>query len=213
MANFNTPTMGTYGSTWQCDGYSGCGNVADLIGTLRGRPAIVCGNAEGVFAELDRALRVLADPVIFGVNDVGMYLEPMHHWVSLHADNIAGWKVVRWLHHKYQEDVKIHSTRLTEPVHYAWDLLTPVFALSGYFAMQIAYIMGAESIVLCGCPGNPARRFFEREPRKNFGYGGGTAGSDKGIKEQLVKEMHRLPQFRSKVRSMSGFTQQFFGGI
>ncbi|KKL64426.1 hypothetical protein LCGC14_2165120, partial [marine sediment metagenome] len=57
MTTWNTPGMGTYGATWEQGGYCGRGNVAELIDSLRGRPAIVCGNAEGVFAELDRALR------------------------------------------------------------------------------------------------------------------------------------------------------------
>lgn len=206
--------MGTYGSTWQTDGYCGQGNVQELIGTLKGKNAVVCGNAQGVFDQLNYVLGEFEErPIVFGVNDVGMYLDPLDHWVSLHEKNLEPWKHVRWLHKKGAEDVKIHCTQKGSSVHYAWEALTPVFALSGYFAMQIAYLMGAESIILCGCPGNPERRFFDRVARTDFGYGGGGAGSDKGVQEQLVKEMHRLPDFRAKVRSMSGFTKDFFGGL
>jgi hypothetical protein len=99
------------------------------------------------------------------------------------------------------------------PNYYWWEGLTPLYALSGYFAMQLAWVMGAGRIILCGCPGNQKRRFFEVAARKDFGYGTGPAAADNGIREQLEREMHRLPDFRVAVRSMSGWTQEFFGGV
>jgi hypothetical protein len=97
-------------------------------------------------------------------------------------------------------------------VDYNWEGLCPLFALSGYFAMQIAHLMGAGLIVLCGCPGAPARRFFEREA-KIQGYGGTEHVGDVAIQEQLIQEMRRVPELQEKVRSMSGFTQELFGGV
>jgi hypothetical protein len=98
-------------------------------------------------------------------------------------------------------------------VDYVWDRLSPQMALSGYFAMQMAWIMGAERIVLCGCPGEQTRRFFESTPREDFGYGGHDSHGDQGIRQQVEIEMKRLPEFKQAVRSMSGWTQSFFGGM
>ena len=117
------------------------------------------------------------------------------------------------MHAREQEATKYHSVDPRPAVNYVWEGLTTLFALSGYFAMQIAYIMGAELIVLCGCPGESKRRFFEHASRADFGYGSGSASSDSGVRIQLLKEMGRLPQFAERVRSMSGFTQEFFGGM
>lgn len=205
--------MGTYGSAWQAAGYSGCGNVEDLIGSLRGRPAVVCGNGSSVFQDAAEALARLDDPVVFGVNDVGMYLPKLDHWVSLHQDNLVAWKAVRWLHQHVEEKAVYHSASKGAVIDRVWEDLNPVFALSGYFAMQIAHIMGAGLIVLCGCPGSPAPRFFEYRPRSGFGYGGGAEQADKNIKAQLVNEIRRVPELGEKVRSMSGWTRTFFGGL
>lgn len=204
--------MGTYGSTWQRNGYCGCGAVEEFLGSLDGRPAAICGNAHTVFEELG-AVRAHygLDLEVFGVNDVGMYLDRMDHWCSLHSANLEAWKAVRWLHRRSGENVRIHSVHPAPGVEVVWDKLTPVFALSGYFAMQLAWVMGARPIILCGCPGSQVRRFFDAAPRPDFGYGAGPAGSDVGIQEQLRAEMRRLPDFRAAVRSLSGWTADFFG--
>lgn len=209
----NAESMGSYGSSWQHKGYCGSGNVAGLLDSLTGRTAVVCGNGEGVFQELDQALMLAPEAVIFAANDVGMYLSKLDQWVSLHADNLGPWKQVRWLHPGPCEDAKYHAIDKRPFIDYVWAGLTPLFCLSGYFALQIAYLMGAERIILCGCPGNQTPRFFEARAREDFGYGSGSIGSDKGVKEQIEREMDRLPEFKAAVRSMSGWTQEFFGGV
>jgi len=213
VTNRNAASMGTYGSTWEAAGYSGGGLVGDLVGTLQDRPAIVCGNADGVFDEARFALIKYPNAVVFGVNDIGMYLDRLDHWVSLHTDNLGAWKAVRWLHPHAAEKTQYHAIDRRSFIDHVWTGLTPLFAVSGYFAMQIAHIMGASLIILCGCPGNRTRRFFEAEARADFEYGAGSAGSDKGVREQLIHEMQRLPDFKIKVRSLSGWTRDFFGSL
>jgi len=215
MTTRNAASMGTYGSTWESRGYSGVGPVESLIGTLDGRPAVICGNGYGVFEEFDQ-IRKLYDEkelVVFGVNDVGMYLDKLDHWVSLHADNLGAWKAVRWAMAKSGEKTLYHSATDRPFITHCWSNLTPCFALSGYFAMQIAWIMGCSRIILCGCPGMPMKRFFEAAPRGVFGYGGGDSNSDTGVREQVEKEMIRIPEFKKVVRSTRGWTRHFFGGI
>lgn len=210
----NAASMGSYGSEWQHKGYSGSGNVAGLLDSLRGRSAIVAGGAQGVFEEVAAVERKLESPVIFAANDAGMYLPRLDHWVSLHADNLGPWKQVRWLHPGPSEQAKYHSCDKRPFIDYVWEGLCPVFCLSGYFAMQIAYLMGCERIVLCGCPGTPAPRFFEAGVRADgFGYGSGDRGADDGIRQQIEKEMGRTPDFKERVRSTSGWTREFFGGV
>ena len=184
--------------------------MAELIGSLQGRPAVIAGNAEGVFEDVKEALRIVIDPVIFAVNDVGMFLPQVDHWVSLHADKLGLWKQVRWGTTHAREKTLYHSVDERPYVDHVWTGLTPLFTLSGYFAMQLAWIMGASQIVLCGCPGSQQRRFFDLETRE-FGYGGNASGADVGVREQLEREMTRLPEFKAAVRSMSGWTREFFG--
>lgn len=213
MTTYHGESMGTHGATWQAAGYAGAGNVAPLLGTGAGRPAIVCGNGAGVFAELAEAQARLVEPVILAANDVGMYLPVLHHWVTLHGDNLGAWKTVRWLHHRAQEQTCYHTPDPRPFSDYVWEGLRPIFCLSGYFAMQVAWLLGCRPIVLCGCPGEQVRRFFESTARAEFGYGNGPVGSDKGVREQLEKEMMRLPEFKAAVRSMGGWTKSYFGSL
>lgn len=215
MANFNTPGMGVYGSTWQAGGYSGAGNVARLLDSLAGRVAAICGNADTVFDELQQVRTMFSYEklVVFGVNDVGMYIDRLDHWVTLHYSNLKVWKAVRWAEGRGTHETHYHSIVEGPEVEYAWQGLNPNFPLSGYFAAQVAYLMGADQIILCGCPGSPARRFFEAELRQDFGYGGGPSVSDVNIRQQFVGEMNRVPNFKDRLRSMSGWTREYLGGV
>lgn len=215
MTNYATPGMGTFGSTWQHAGYSGCGNVEGLLGSSAGRSAIICGNAEGVFEEYTMAKAIYPDALTYAVNDVGMYLPTVDHWVSLHAAYLWRWKAVRWQNPpKGSETARtwLHSMDTAREIDYVWDQLNPFFALSGYLAMQLAWLMGCAPIVLCGCPGMPQRRFFDVEP-KTFGYGGTQYPADVNLRKQVEQEMRRLPEFKAVVRSMSGWTRDYFGGV
>lgn len=213
MTIYNAATMGTYGSEWQHKGYCGRGPVAALLDCHLGRPALVCGSGEGVFEQVREASARLSDPVIFAANDVGMYLPNLNHWVSLHTDNLGAWKAVRWLTARGKEVTQYHGVGSRPFLDHDWEGLTPLFCLSGYFAMQLAWLMGCAPIVLCGCPGDSTRRFFDLQARQEFGYGGLTSGADGGVRQQIEKEMRRLPEFKAVVRSMSGWTQTFFGEV
>lgn len=203
----NAESMGTYGSEWQVRGYCGRAGVVPLLGSLAGRSAIVAGNAAGVFEEVEDARQRLENPVIFAANDVGIYLPKLDHWATLHTNKLGTWKQCRWQTHEGMEDAKYHAIDPRPFVDYLWVGLTPLMCLSGYFAMQISWVMGCDRIILCGCPGNETKRFFEAASRPDSGYG------RDGPREQLEHEMERLPEFKAAVRSMSGWTREYFGGL
>lgn len=204
----HTASMGLYGATWQARGYCGSGAVGEFLNALAGRTALICGNAAGVFDEVAEASALVEQPVVFAANDVGMYLPRLDHWVTLHEGNLKAWKAVRWLHQQQDEQVWVHSHQADPAVDVVWTGLTPLFSLSGYFAMQLAYLLGCERIILCGCPGDATRRFFDGPyPTRQLGYG------NDGLRKQVMSEMYRLPEFKAAVRSMSGWTKEFFGSI
>jgi len=221
MTTRNAASMGDFGSTWTYGGYAGQGNVSDLLGTLKGRVAVVVGGAADVLIQLASLQGstlfeygvhdIYKEAVIFAVNDIGMFLPKVDHWVSLHGKNLGAWKTVRWLHVRERELTKYHTTEEYAYTDYNWQSLTPMFVLSGYFAMQIAYIMGAEQIILCGCPGDATPRFFDLPGQRR--EAGQFVYNEEGVWNQLEHEMKRLPDFKAKVRSMSGMTRAFFGGV
>lgn len=213
----NANSMGDYGATWTARGYAGQGAVESLIDSLAGRTVLVCGNGAGVFAEYEEACAIVAatidglDPIVFAVNDVGMYLPRVDHWVSLHVDKLLTWRAVRWAQESVPAKVQCHSDTARPWLDWYWQQTTPQFCLSGYYAMQLAWIMGAERIVLCGCPGDGSPRWFEHHRASPFDYGSGQ--DTKGVRHQLYKEMARVPEFKAAVRSMSGWTREYFGAI
>lgn len=214
MVTRNAASMGTYGSSWDVRGYCGHAPTASQVDRHKGRPAIIAGGALGVFEEVKKATVLLSQPgqeqdlLVFAANDVGMFLPIVSHWVSLHASNLVAWKAVRWLHPRSYETTEYHTLGAHPGIQWNWEGLTPCFPLSGYFAMQLAWIMGCAPIVLCGCPGDATIRFFDYEERSPA-----TAWDKDGVKEMVINEMDRLPDFKASVRSMSGWTRDFFGGM
>ncbi len=192
---------------WEAKGYCGAGNVADLIDSQQGRPAIIAGNGRHVFEEV---LRVsdsseYRDALSFAANDVGVYLPRVDYMVSMHSLKLEHWAALRQARSNTTKprDFEIHDGGIFgERPWYQWKDLTPLMGLSGYFAMQIAYLMGCEPIMLCGCPGDATPRFWELECN-NPGY----VSSQRDLKAQLDAR----PKFKSSVRSMSGWTREYFG--
>jgi hypothetical protein len=190
--------------SWEARGYYGSGNVCGLIDSLEGRTALVVGSGgttDEIFEQYASARAASPDCVVFAVNDVGVYLPHVDHLVGLHQDLLIHWAALR----KDKHDRKGFKTHSLYDADYNWEGLVPVMPISGYFAMQCAWIMGAARIILIGCPGDGTRRFFDQKARDDFHY------QEKGVKQMVETEMRRLPEFKAVVRSFSGYTRDLFG--
>lgn len=203
----NAVTMGTYQADWIHRGFSGHGDMTPWLNRLAGRTAIVCGNGAGVWDDLSRACSRVVDPVFVAVNDIGMYLPTVDHWVSLHADNLPAWRAVRDRQERAPEKIIFHSSTSRGFLDAYWDRLTPQFPLSGYFAMQLCWVMGADKIVLCGCPGDGSPLWYGPRTRGPFDYGGHD------LQGMVRRELDTRPDLKAAVRSMSGWTQSYFGTL
>lgn len=207
MGNFNTASMQAVNASWENRGYFGRGNVEEILDSITGKIALVCGSACGVFRQFEEIYT--GNEIVFAANDVGLFLPHVDHLVSLHSDKLVHWAAIR----RNEASRPVGNTNLKTHTHgdrragidYDWSGIGPVvMSLSGSFAMQIAYLMGAERIILLGCPGDNTPRFWETKILS-------TAYSEEGILSQLTREMKRLPEFKTKVRSASGFTRSLFG--
>ena len=207
MAQYAT-SAGSFPHGWEHAGYTGSGNVESLLNSLRGRSALVCGSGQGVFEDFKKIYD--GSQVVFAVNDVGVYLPHVDHFLSLHAGKLKHWAALRADESSKpvgNTEFKTHTGHVEKAgIDYGWQSLCPLFALSGYFAMQVAYLMGCDPIVLLGCPGDLRPRFWETAT-VNQAY------TQAGVLDQVTKEMARLPDFKKKVRSASGWTREFFGAL
>lgn len=181
--------------------------MAGLIDSLRGHAAIVAGSGLGVFDEVTRARAALGEPVVFAVNDVAVLLPRVDHMVSLHTPKLNHWVALRSDETSKgygNRDFKVHDGGIYGAMpFYQWRGLVPMMALSGYFAMQVAYLMGCDPVVLCGCPGDITPCFWQAE-QSSMVYA-------RISQTQIIDEMKYKPEFRKVVRSMSGWTREFFG--
>ena len=190
--------------TWESGGYTGEGSEA-LLGELRSQPAIVAGNAKGVFEEVGAAESAMGRPVIFAANDIGVYLPRVDHMVSLHTPKLDHWVGLRRdaTSKGYgNKDFRVHDGGLYgEREWHQWSGLTPMMALSGLFAAQIAWLMGASPIVLCGCPTDATACFWQPDGTVNGGYS--------KVQSQFKAEVDRNPEFKKTLHSMSGWTREY----
>lgn len=203
----NAASMPVSSTDWTHRGFSGHQDMTDWFDVMANRTAIVCGNGAGVWDEYLRACSTVLNPVVVAVNDIGMYLPKVDHWVSLHADAFPSWRSVRDMQERLPEQTRLHSGTPRGFLDAWWDRLTPQFPLSGYFAMQLCWIMGAERIVLCGCPGDASPLWYGPRTRGPFDYGSNN------LQGMVVQEMEKRPEFKRAVCSMSGWTQSYFGGL
>lgn len=196
-------------ATWFSKGYAGGGNVAGLIDSLQGCPAVVVGSGKGVFDEVAEARSRLGECVVFAVNDVAVLLPHVDHMVSLHTPKLVLWAELRRdaTSQGYgNKDFQIHDGGMFgKHLWHQWTGLTPMMAQSGLFAAQIAYLMGCAPIVLAGVPCDETPRFWESEPKAESYYA--------GTRRQLMAEMSYKPDFKKVVRSMSGWTRGYFGEV
>lgn len=102
------------------------------------------------------------------------------------------------LNHK---DIITHS--VGEPADVVWKVKNVSSSLSGNFSAVIGLAMGYKRIVLCGCPEDNSGHYWDSlatHPKHDFG----------------VKCIHfhwtdNEALFMGRVRSMSGWTREFFG--
>ena len=193
---------------WVCRGYRGSGQVEGLFDSLLGRTALVVGSGGTIEQIFDDVAR-FPDAIVFAVNDIGMFLPRVDHFVSLHSEKLLHWAAIRNdgtskpIYPKFvTHTVRSHPAA----INYHWEGITPLMPLSGYFAMQLAWVMGADLIILIGCPGDGTRRLFAASPKPGERY------SELGIRKQIEDEMRRIPEFKRAVRSTSGWTKTMFGG-
>jgi hypothetical protein len=145
--------------------------------------------------------------LVFGVNDVSVYLPHVDHMVSLHTPKLDCWAELRrdTTSQGYgNKDFRVHDAgRHGGRLWHQWTELTPIMALSGLFAAQIAFLMGCEPIVLCGCPTDSSPCFWQPDGTVNAGYEK-TQYAFKFMVGQNV-------EFRKALRSQSGWSKALLG--
>lgn len=159
---------------------------------------VVLGGADGVWEEFERASTLFTPDEIVAVNNAGRdYSGFVHHWCTLHPELFSLWEkqrsakgyplaLNRWTGNApgYWPDIKrgrVHS------------------GSSGRLGVDIAQLIGATHIVLCGIPLSPEAEHYDKP---------GSWEAGKTYREQWLNEH---PIFKPVTRSMSGWTRDLLG--
>lgn len=190
---------------WAYRGIKGGGDPPSYLGKYRGN-LIIIGGARCVWNDYLELKATGFDGSIMAVNDVGMYFDgPLNHWVSMHASYLAHWVALRKGHSMMGHECLTHTRESYPGIRVYWDIQNYGFE-SGLFAAQVALCLGYDQIVLCGIPQDGSGHFFD-PPWINSGEHG-----DKNSLKSFRNIVENAPELRQRVRSMSGFTKELFGG-
>jgi hypothetical protein len=172
--------------------------VAKTVMQLMGGRALILGGAKCLDEDL-AALEAMVGPwrgVTLAVNRAALrYPDRTDHWVCMHADEIPA-SLAQW---PARLPRPLIWTREGQPYAQNADLVAPHWkGTSGLLAVSVAFVLGAEKIVLCGVPMDSQPHFDDAEPW----HACATFWRDWTAK---------LREMRGRVTSMSGRTEEWLG--
>lgn len=202
---------------------SGYGGFAfplpDIAGKYKGKNLIVCGDAIGVWIDLelfgakcnDYPGKVRKDGWdVMVVNNLGITFPGwIHHWYSNQPRIIRNAEAARRDEYKaeFSGGWKTHSIREGADYRWPWG----GHGTSGLGATLVGVGLGYDRIVLCGLPLDDGPHNGEPHWRRTIIGSRETAGRQSDGKDSHWKRAIELA-FDGKVKSMSGRTREWLGG-
>lgn len=166
-----------------------------------GGTAIICGSAETLFDDLDRAVELRPHHTIVAVN-AAAEIVAADHLFTLHPEKMEVWRerqfqlTGRW--------ATTHSAPRARPgvdIDFWWERAGGR-GTSGWGAAKMALEMGHDEAILCGITMD-AMPYAHRGPAKAF--------MSPTVLQSYRHYIERDVEWHPKVRSMSGWTRQLLG--
>ena len=183
-------------------------------------PALVLGSARCLQGDLHAARDLLPFAAVFCVNEASRILKP-DFLVSLHYERMehfqkyarAAWPCGTWSNHAAVVTERGCVPDQFPAVQFWWPGLWTPAASSAWFGCLVAMAMGFENILLCGAPMNGGGGYYnetEMTPDRigSNGHSGKAYAKDAQDRLRTIKSEGQA----GRVRSMSGFTREIFGG-
>lgn len=176
--------------------------------------ALICGSAPCLHDEFNTARRKVKHAAVLVINEAGSVIRG-DHLMTQHPE-----KALWFRERSLNEQITVHTgkprQRASQPgIDVYWpDCIT--LATSGGSAIAIALQMGFAEIILCGMPMNGGDGYFAQSAMKQdeprFGLESPSSEYIKGYQSRLIQFTERQPEALKRVRSLSGFTRELFGG-
>lgn len=159
---------------------------------------MICGSADNIWDDRIRAHAMMKKYKydVACINYTALYYPYFfQHWISLHPDLFVNYR--KFI--KRPRQVKTHSNRIEPEVDKVWNIES-WGSDSGLFACKVALGLGYNRIVVCGCPLDSSKKFYELLGTKQ---GFDATNNLQNWKEDVGGN--------ADIRSMSGNTKQILG--
>ena len=164
--------------------------------------ALIIGGAEKVYEDIAAAKELFNPDLYIAVNDMGMYIEDLDHWATMHPEKLYAWLRFRRVRKSYKDPMLWTAVHKKE--HFNRTDLFPLNQVqskgggSGLLAAELAIHLGHKG-VLCGIPMSAeAGHIVRKQVWKDCG---------RYVRGWIIA----TPKIKDHIRSMSGWTQQQYG--
>ncbi|WP_428687237.1 hypothetical protein [Roseibium sp.] len=170
-------------------------------------PVLVCGNAWCLHDDLERARKIYPDAPCIAINGASKEVKAFALY-SWHPDRFME-TPFRWIERQrvlFGEGFEVHGARTYQGmpwVEYWWPDTKKGGGGSAWGARKMAWLMGFETVVLCGCPLTPGPYVG------NHGLGGLMTKDN--VVQMYIDQIVRDGEWHDGVYSMSGRTRDVLG--
>lgn len=167
-------------------------------------PCVVAGNALCLNDDLVKARVLFPDAQVVAVNGAAREVRALALF-SYHPERMVLYGY-DWIRHQRRINDKftVHGSKFVEDcpwVQYWWEDARGGGS-SAWGARKLAWLMGFDPVILCGCP---------LEPGPYAGYRPGMAMTKMEVIEPYRLEIRSDTDWHDGCFSMSGWTKEFFG--
>lgn len=200
--------------SWSYRGIRGKGKAPKQLGAYEGKSLVVIGSAPCAYDDLQL---IPQETDRMAVSMIGLSIGNLTHWADLHTEilphlvhirNVSGhFKDRPVIHaHHLQRHRNINKGMCERYIDTYWNC-RPLTVGSGLFGVQIGIAMGYDKVICAGMPLDDTGTVIGRHTRERF-------TPDTILEQRTVwREFASFPEFKKRVRSVSGYTKELFGGI
>ena len=195
------------------------GKTPLIVGTYSGR-LVIMGDGWNVWDDYNEISKRWGIFDVMAVNQIAIYKHNIKHFVYLHdfvETCVLGHRDALVKGGACNKSIN-HYKYLEGRADYGWDIW-PRQGTVSMFAAKIAVCLGYDEIMLCGCPMDGQKHFYDNPENVpdliKTEVDAGAVCRAEALPDQMEywKTARRdIPAFRRRVRSMSGNTKEVLGG-
>lgn len=163
-----------------------------------GKTALIVGGAWCVRDDLKAAYDLFTPDIVLAVNDIGAELPRVDAWCSMHPEKMQAW-ISRRFDNGHANARSVWTAEHKEAGPSFRKVVNPGGG-SAALAAEVAFKLGADRIVLAGCPLTSSPHFFDDVPWQK-----------REVEHYKRAWSRHVSAWGPFVRSMSGWTRETYG--